>query len=232
MCGRYSNNIKLDMLMREFGAEPGTAYDWLGRFSIAPTVRAPIIRAWTSQETLTRSVDLARWGLAPAWAKEGTPRPINARIETVTSSGMFRSAFASQRCIVPMNGYYEWKTIPSGKQPHFIHGPGILAAAGLYAGRKDAVTGEWDHSFTIITRQAQDASGEIHDRMPAFLLPDLWDEWLRPDKLTDTEAMVAELTTSSAAVAATIETYPVSRQVNSVQKADPMDATLIAPITA
>lgn len=230
MCGRYANDIRIDELMRVFDAVAGTAYDWVGRFSIAPTVRAPIVRARRTEETVIRSVDLARWGLVPGWAKESTPRPINARIETVTTSGMFRSAFVGQRCIVPMTGYFEWVATPTGKQPYYLHGSGILAAAGLYAGHQDPATGEWDHTFTVITRNARDASGEIHDRMPAFLQPNLWDEWLDPDKLQDKDALLGELTAASDEVAATISAYPVSRQVNSVRTADPSDPNLIAPI--
>ncbi|MEB0303567.1 SOS response-associated peptidase family protein, partial [Mucilaginibacter sp. 5C4] len=81
---------------------------------------------------------------------------------------MFRTAFDSRRCIVPMTGYYEWEDLPDGKQPHFIHGDGLLAAAGLYAARKES-DDSWSHSMTIITREAPDASGEIHARMPALL---------------------------------------------------------------
>ena len=166
---------------------------------------------------------------SPGWAKESGLRPINARLETASTNGMFRSSFASQRCLVPMTGYYEWETTPSGKQPHYIHGPGPLAAAGLYAARKDDA-GEWSLTYTIITREARDASGEVHDRMPTFLLPDLSDQWLSPDKLDDKDAMVEALTTSSEKVAATITTHRVDRRVNSTQKADPSDRSLIAPI--
>ncbi|TFD50746.1 hypothetical protein E3T43_17750 [Cryobacterium sp. Hh7] len=87
---------------------------------------------------------------------------------------MFRSAFASQRCLVPMAGYYEWQQMDDGKQPYFIHSDGdVLAAAGLYAARQEGDV--WKISFTIITRAARDASGEIHDRMPVFMTPDVWD---------------------------------------------------------
>lgn len=230
MCGRYASDLKIDALMRAFDAEPGTAYDWAGRFSIAPSTRAPIVREWHDEEVVKREVDYARWGLRPGWAKESGPRPINARLETAATSGMFRTAFAGQRCVVPMSGYYEWEDTPTGKQPHYIHGPGLLAAAGLYAARKDEVTGEWALTFTIITREARDASGEIHDRMPTFLLPDLWDDWLTADKLEDKDEMAARLTKSSDQVAQTITTHQVSRQVNSTQKADPSDPSLIAAI--
>ena len=77
-------------------------------------------------------------GLKPGWAKPGGPAAINARLESVAGNGMFRSAFASQRCLVPMAGYYEWQQMEDGKQPDFIHGDGeVLAADGVYAARKE-----------------------------------------------------------------------------------------------
>lgn len=115
----------IDALMRTFDATPGTAYDWTGRFSIAPSTQAPIVREWHDEDVLKREVDYARWGLRPSWAKESGPRPINARLETAATNGMFRTAFAGQRCVVPMKGYYEWEDTPTGKQPHYIHGTGL-----------------------------------------------------------------------------------------------------------
>lgn len=230
MCGRYANDVKIDALMRTFDASPGTAYDWAGAFSIAPSTHAPIVREWHHEDVTTREVDYARWGLRPSWAKDSGPRPINARLETAATNGMFRTAFTGHRCVVPMVGYYEWEDTPTGKQPHYIHGTGILAAAGLYAPRKDDRTGEWALTYTIITREARDASGEVHDRMPTFLLPDLWDGWLDPEPLDDPLEMTARLAESSDAVAQSLTSYRVSRQVNSTQKADPTDPDLIAPI--
>ncbi len=230
MCGRYANDIAINDLMAFFDAVPGTAFDWVARFSIAPNTRAPIVREWLDEDEVRREVDYARWGLRPGWAKESGPKPINARLETAATNGMFRTAFAAQRCLVPMSGYYEWEATPSGKQPHYIHAPGPLAAAGLYAARKDEESGEWALTFTIITCEARDASGEIHDRMPVFLQPELWSDWLSPVKLEDKEAMTTRLTASSDDVAQTISTHRVSRQVNSTQRANPTDPSLIVSI--
>lgn len=230
MCGRYASDIAIDDLMAFFDASPGTAYDWAGLFSVAPSDPAPVVRERLLDDELHREVDYARWGLRPGWAKDSGPRPINARLETVATSGMFRSAFTSQRCLVPMTGYYEWETTPSGKQPHYIHADGPLAAAGLYAARKDPASGEWALTYTVITREARDASGEIHDRMPVFVLPDLWGEWLSPDALADKETMTDRLTASSDEVAQTMTTHRVDRRVNSTQKADPTDPSLVESI--
>ncbi|QWT23827.1 SOS response-associated peptidase [Subtercola sp. PAMC28395] len=192
-----------------------------------------------------REIEIAAWGLKPAWAKPGGPAPINARLESVATNGMFRSAFASSRCLVPMTGYYEWQAVSDGKQPYFIHagaGAGVgvestsasrlLAAAGLYSARK--LDDEWAVTFTIITREARDASGEVHDRMPVFLTPDAWDAWLDPRKIEANSAgqgaILDLLDRSSTAVASTITTYAVDRRVNNSRTLDSSDATLIEPL--
>ncbi|WP_420824533.1 SOS response-associated peptidase family protein [Subtercola vilae] len=100
---------------------------------------------------------------------------------------------------------YEWKTIAGKKQPYFIHSDAdFLSAAGIYVPVK---TGDdWNVRFAIITREARDASGEIHDRMPAFLTPDLWDAWLSPTELEDPAETLDMLLSSSEQVASTITT--------------------------
>jgi putative SOS response-associated peptidase YedK len=142
---------------------------------------------------------------------------------------MFKAAFAGQRLIVPMNGYVEWTETARGKQPHFIQNGGLLSAAGLYASRQE--NGQWKRSFTIITRAARDASGEVHDRMPVFLTSDTWGEWLSPEKLTVKEEMLALLDHSSLEVAASLSAYPVNRRLNNVRSIDPYDPSLIEPDT-
>ena len=230
MCGRYVVPNTTDELLSLFDATGANAADWKPSYSVAPTVPAPIVREWIHDDTVQRDVDLASWGLKPGWAKPGGPAPINARMESVASNGMFRSAFASQRCLVPMAGYYEWQQMDDGKQPYFIHGDGdVLAAAGLYAARQDDDV--WRISFTIITRVALDAFGEIHDRMPVFLTPDVWEQWLRTEKISVKEESLSMLDRSSVAVAKTVTAYPVARVVNNVRTLDREDPRLIEPIT-
>jgi putative SOS response-associated peptidase YedK len=227
-------SAETDELITEFVARGGKLEDWRPNYNVAPTEVVPIVRDRVLDGEIVRELDSATWGLKPAWAKPGGPAPINARLESVATNGLFRNAFAQRRCIVPMNGYYEWEQTANGKQPHFIHGPeNLLAAAGLYELKKAGE--EWTLSFTIITREAADASGEVHDRMPVFLTPDTWDTWTEPLKVeaaSEKEGLVAMLDRSSLAVASTITTYPVSKRVNnvrdtSVPKDDP---TLIEPI--
>ena len=211
--------------------------DWAGSFSIAPTNAVPVIRERAhSDGEIVRTVEPAVWDFHPSFMKQSKRPNFNARLETVATNGLWKGAFRSSRCIVPMLGYYEWTPRLEGgkevKQPHFIHGDGRLAAAGITTARK--VGDEWEVSTAIITREARDASGEVHDRMPAFLTADVYDEWLQPGKLGDGQVdhMLELLTATSEAVASTITTYEVSRKINNSRTADPSDESLIQPVGA
>lgn len=100
---------------------------------------------------------------------------INARIEKI-DSGFWAPAFTAARCVVPMRGYYEWTGEKGDKTPHYLHGDGLLAAAGLTWSMD--VKGEHVRCFVVITRKARDAGRTVHDRMPAFLAPDAMDATL------------------------------------------------------
>lgn len=207
-------------------------------YNLAPTDHAVIVRDRDREDTGTvRHLEVAQWGFWPSYIKPGDrrPRPINARVETIGTNGMFRSSYLERRCIVPMLGYYEWKPLEEHgktvKQPYFIHQPDrhYLSAAGLWTVRKDEA-GEWAVSFTIVTREARDASGEIHDRMPVFLSAELREDWLHPGKLEDPDGMLERIRDDSGSIAAAIATYPVSRRVNNVRTAEPTDASLIEAV--
>jgi putative SOS response-associated peptidase YedK len=238
MCGRFAMDQKTDLLVQEFVAAGNDYSDWIPRYSIAPTDTVPIIRerAHGDSGEIIRTVDAAVWDFHPAFMKDSKRPQFNARIETVVTTGLWKGAFTSSRCIVPMRGYYEWSEFEADgkklKQPHFIHGNSpLLAAAGIYTARK--VDDEWVVSTAIITREARDASGEVHDRMPAFLTPDAWDQWLRPTRLStdeDKESTLAWLRDVSSAVSETITTYEVDRRVNNSRTADPFDRSLIDPV--
>ena len=243
MCGRFAMDDKTNDLIEEFVLDGNDFRDWVPSYSIAPTDVIPIIRERRSSTTgeVTRTVEPAVWDFRPSFITEPKRPQFNARIETVATSGMWKGALAGGRCIVPMRGYYEWtERLPSGAQagaakpvkiPYFIHGDvPLLAAAGLATARK--VDGEWEVSTAIITREARDASGDVHDRMPAFLTPDLYARWLDSEKITDDgerDALLATLDSVSTGVASTITTYEVDRRVNNSRTADPQDASLIEP---
>lgn len=224
MCGRYVMGRSGVELLEGFNANGD--FEWEPAYSVAPTNRAPILRVHDDE----RQMELAQWRFRPSWMKAGGPPNINARIETVATKPMFRGSFSSDRIVVPMSGYYEWEEIDGQKQPWFIHGDEpVLAAAGLRAAYQDE-HGEWQSTFTIITREARDASGEIHDRMPAFLEESFLDRWLSPEKVTDKDQLLDELDATSVTMATTITTRPVSRTVNNVKTLDRTDASLIEEV--
>jgi putative SOS response-associated peptidase YedK len=239
VCGRFALDKKTDDLIAAFVADGNDYEDWVPKYSIAPTETVPIIRERKHSDSgeVSRTIDSAVWDFHPAFMRDSKRPQFNARIETVANNGLWKGAFSGSRCIVPMRGYYEWEDIigtdgKTVKQPHFIHGEGdVLAAAGIYAVRK--VNDEWVVSTAIITREAKDASGEVHDRMPVFLTPTYFDEWLNPVKFTtdaEREHAVSILEVVSEGVASTITTYEVDRRVNNSRAIDPLDAGLIAPV--
>jgi putative SOS response-associated peptidase YedK len=183
-----------------------------------------------------RELRVVRWGLVPSWAKDISigSRMINARAETVASKPAFRRAFARHRCLIPADGYYEWMKVGDPahprKQPYFIHRAdgGVLAFAGLYElwrdrSRPDEDPGDWLWTATIITTQAADEVGQIHDRMPMVIDPARWADWLDPAS-TDAGALHDLL---APAVTAHLASYPVSTEVNSVRNNGPQ---LIEPV--
>jgi putative SOS response-associated peptidase YedK len=193
-------------------------------------------------DALTRTLEVARWGLVPSWAKDPSigSRMVNARAETVAEKPAFRRAFAKRRCLLPADGYYEWyqpEDGPTGargrplKQPFFIRPAdgSSLAMAGLYEwwrdpGREDGDPQAWRLTCTVITTAASDELGRIHDRMPMTVGRSGWAAWLDPS----TEAAdVAALLAPAASVR--LESYPVSTEVNAVRNNGP---SLIAPLPA
>ena len=234
MCGRYVLEVDAEGLLRSYAAQPAAAFDWDPAFSIAPRTTAPVVREHCDEDgQLRRTIERARWGFHPAWAKDKGPRPLNARFETAASTGMFRAAFASSRAVVPMSGYFEWVARSDGKQPYYVHAADgqQLHAAGLTTATRTE-DGGWDVTFTVITREARDAAGEVHDRMPAFLDEALLGEWLAPGALDapQREQLHGVLGAVSEEVASTLVTHPVSRAVNNVRTLDRTDPSLIAPL--
>ncbi|TXK16402.1 SOS response-associated peptidase [Homoserinibacter sp. GY 40078] len=234
MCGRFANDAETNELIEEFVAQGNDFRDWRPQFSIAPTEVVPIVRERRDSASgeIVRSVVPAEWDFHPPFLTAKSRPQFNARIETIAVNGLWKSAFAGTRCIVPMRGYFEWTGEKGDKQPHFLHGQRpILAAAGLATARK--VDGDWVVSTAIVTREARDASGEVHDRMPAFLTRETYDEWLSPVKLeseADRDRMLGMLDAVSAEVAAHISSFEVDRRVNNSRAVDPADPGLIEPL--
>jgi putative SOS response-associated peptidase YedK len=239
MCGRFAMDQETNDLIEEFVLEGNDFRDWAPSFSIAPTDVVPIIREKRDSATgeVVRRVEPAVWDFHPSFIKDAKRPQFNARVETVASNGLWKNAFAASRCIVPMRGYYEWSGEAGDKQGHFLHGRvPMLAAAGIFTARKvpDAAgTENWVVSTAIITREARDASGKVHDRMPVFLDPAVYDRWLDTERLVDDgqkSELLALIHEVSTAEAEHISSYPVDRRVNNSRTVDPTDPTLIDPL--
>ncbi|MBU6499125.1 MAG: SOS response-associated peptidase [Rhodospirillales bacterium] len=222
MCGRYVNLTPAEALARLFGTVnplPNLAPSW----NVAPTQPALVVRR--HPETGARHLDVLRWGLVPHFTKElkAARRPINARAETIATSGMFRDAFARRRCLVPADAFYEWRAGASGKQPYAIarQDGTPLAFAGLWEGWRHP-DGEILRSFTIITTNANATLAPIHDRMPVILEPSGWSTWLG-ETAGDPSALLAP------AEDAVLKLWPVSTAVNKVTNNGPELLTPLDP---
>lgn len=189
------------------------------RYNIAPTQAvATVIRPTTGEE---RQAMKMRWGLVPSWADELSigNRMINARGETVDSKPSFRRAFASRRCLIPADGYYEWKKQADGKQPYLIERPdhGVFAMAGLWEeNSKVTADGTPIRTCTVITTSANQVTGDVHDRMPVILDFADHETWLDPG-FRDTDALNALL---RPAPDDWLQLTAVSRRVNSPKHDD------------
>ncbi|MEA2538282.1 MAG: hypothetical protein QOF11_2516 [Chloroflexota bacterium] len=179
MCGRFAQQRPTAELAALFEAEP-LLDDPGERFNLAPTDPATVVVERGDRRALTSYA----WGLIPPWETDPrrAARRINARAETVASSGAFRDSFRRRRCIVPADGFYEWQRDGSTRRPYFIHrGDGApLALAGLWSGWRDPETETVRRTFTIITTGPNRALAGLHDRMPAILEPSAWSLWLDP----------------------------------------------------
>lgn len=180
MCGRFAQFSLPEALEDYFEVADG--FDLPPpRYNIAPGSQILAVRAGPDGRRVFTSL---HWGLIPSWAKDRKLgyRTINARAETVAEKPSFRTAFKSRRCLIPADGFYEWQTTPSGKQPYFIRlaDGEPLAFAGLWETWTDRESGEVVESGTIIVTQANALVGRIHDRMPVILDPRDFSAWLDP----------------------------------------------------
>ena len=205
MCGRYV--ISQINLEERFEASKGYAGDFRENYNVSPSQIMP---------TITRNspnkITLMRWGLIPFWAKD--PRigfkMINARAEGVESKPSFREPFRKRRCLVPDNGFYEWKKDGKEKIPYYIKlkNNETFAFAGLYDIWIDA-EGLEVTSYTIITTSPNDLVKDIHDRMPVILNREDEDIWLDPSSSLETlKSFLNPYNPSEMLV------YEVSREVN------------------
>jgi putative SOS response-associated peptidase YedK len=221
MCGRFSLATPPDVLARQF--ELAELPELPPRYNIAPTQPVAVVRA--SSGPAPREMVLMRWGLVPYWAKAVATgnRLINARRESVSTTAAFRDAFARRRCLIPADGFFEWRKAPGGKQPYWLHpaSGGVWALAGVWDRWRDP-DGGWLLSCSIITTAANDYVATLHDRMPAVVAPGDYARWLdvRLREADEALKLVGDLAADD------MEAFPVSTRVN---RPDDDDAGLLEP---
>jgi putative SOS response-associated peptidase YedK len=179
MCGRYATTRSATDLSALFGVDDETGDGLATDYNVAPTDPVPVVRR--SQRVERGVLSIARWGLVPSWAKDasGAARMINARAETVATTRAYATSFASRRCLIPADGWYEWvRRSPNDRQPYFMtrQDGAVLAFAGLWT-----VWGDRMLTCSIVTTAAVGELANIHDRMPLVLSPERWSTWLDGD---------------------------------------------------
>jgi putative SOS response-associated peptidase YedK len=212
MCGRYASSRKPDDLVGYFEVQDPPEEVLPPSWNVAPT---DPVYAVVQRET--RQLRVLRWGLVPSWAKDPKvgARFINARRETVATTNAFRAAYAKRRCLLPADGYYEWKPEGSGKQPYFLTSTtgDPLAMAGLFEHWKRP-DGTWLSTCTVLTTSAPDELGEIHDRTPLLVPKELWPVWLDPE-VADPDALLVPGTPG------VLDAWPVGKDVGNVRNNGP-----------
>jgi putative SOS response-associated peptidase YedK len=221
MCGRYSITTTFEAVRKLFGVRPGAPNWWTPRYNVAPTDPSPVVRLRDGERELVQ----LRWGLIPYWAKDAKIgySTINAMAETVATKPAFREPFKRRRCLVVMDGFYEWQKLEGGKkQPYRIvmRDRAPFGVAGLWD-RWRPPEGEPVESFTLLTGEPNAVAAAIHDRMPAIV--DLADfaAWLTA--APGSEALLRPYP------AERMEAYPVGTAVGNVRNQGP---ELIEPLPA
>jgi putative SOS response-associated peptidase YedK len=220
MCGRFVSASPPDEIAKYFGVQEVSETVLETNYNVAPTTDI-----YTVLETAgVRRLEPIHWGLVPIWAKDMKVgnRMINARAETLAEKNAYKRAFKKRRCIIPADGFYEWKKVPGQKkkQPYFIERTDgePFAFAGLWeVWRGPDREGDPIASCTIITGEPNEKMAEIHDRMPIMLPPSAWDAWLDGD--VDDLDMLGKFLVPAPAKLITI--HPVSTEVNNVRNQGP-----------
>ena len=220
MCGRLVSTTPASVIADHFDAT-APVHELTPDHNLAPTRDLYVV----GQGSEGRAMRVMHWGLVPPWAKDvsGASRLINARAETVAEKPSFRSAFRHRRCIIPVDGFYEWTTTPGAlrRQPMFISAADgeMLAFAGLHEFWRTPEADAGDpglHSCCIITCAANAFIGAIHDRMPVILPRSAWSSWLDPTRgPKDLQALLVPASEELLVM------HPVSTEVNSARNNGP-----------
>ncbi|WP_310621029.1 SOS response-associated peptidase [Flexibacterium corallicola] len=207
MCGRYTLTASPEDVRRlfEYIEQP----NFPPRYNICPTQPIGLVK----NEHGGRHFALARWGLVPSWVKDPASFTllINARAETVLEKPSFKNAMKHRRCLIPLTGFYEWKSEGSKKQPYYISSQSgeSLAVAGLWETWSHPDGGDID-TAALLTVQSNDDLKSIHHRMPALIERRDFEAWLNTDDVLSRHAVHY----LKPADASTLQAVPVSQQVN------------------
>jgi putative SOS response-associated peptidase YedK len=221
MCGRYTFTFDAKSLADAFAMVP-PGFTIVKGYNIAPGQQIVIVRP----ESGRLIADVAHWGLIPPWVKDPnlSPKPINARAETLEEKPTFRMAFRRKRCIIPASGFYEWKAVGKVKHPFYIHptDTNLFAFAGLLEDWQGP-HGESITSTCIITTGPNELTATIHNRMPVILPQVAWGMWLDPAaQARDLYPLLASYPSDR------MSAHPVSLAVGDVRNTGP---ELILPVT-
>jgi putative SOS response-associated peptidase YedK len=224
MCGRYAITLPPEAMTQLFAARwEGPAFG--PRYNVAPSQAIPIVRLGADG---AREIVPAAWGLHPTWMKEGpgAKSMINARSETAAEKPFFRDAMKKRRCLVPADGYYEWRRDGAVKTPHYIYAKdgAPLVFAGLWERWRDRESDAWVDTAAILTAAAHPSIAALHDRMPVMLGHGAWEAWLDPASPKETAGFLIE---AALALPPALAFHEVSRAVNSPRNDGPM---LIEPV--
>ena len=210
MCGRYTLYSKPKDLAEHF--QIATPQRCMSSYNVAPSNEIPVIRLTANKREFVH----CHWGLIPHWAKDTKIKPINAKAETLSEKPFFRTAYKKNRCLIPVNGFYEWQGTSKPKQPYYfkLRESDVFAFAGLWDAWE--LNGKTILSCTIITTEANFIMNPVHHRMPVILNHNDYNEWL-------TEGNKNLLTP----YAGKMKSYPVSTAINNPNN---NNSSLIHPI--
>jgi putative SOS response-associated peptidase YedK len=212
MCGRFQLSVKGKEISERFNTE---VFDEMYKpsYNCAPTQRLPVIVNFEPQK-----LHFFHWGLVPAWAKDTkmATKMINSRAETITEKPAFKKAFETQRCLIPANGFYEWKRQGKAKIPYrfFLKNEALFAMAGIWESWYDSANNVL-HSFSIITTQANSLMEQLHHRMPVILRPEDEAIWLGDENPRGLKKLLEPFP------AELMDCYTVSQEINSARHNGP-----------
>ena len=211
MCGRFSITGDLDFYAEYFGVDNVIAESLGKSWNVAPTDPVYVV----GEKDGERQLGTMNWGLVPHWAANTKTIHINARAETVDTNAAFRDSFATKRCLIPADGFYEREAPEKGRTPHWVYRADghPMVFAGIWAARIDPKTEDWRRTCSIITTAAEGVIASIHHRMPVSLTSEVWNAWLDRD-LTEPAAVRALMLPIDSGI---LMEHPVSRKVNTVR---------------